>query len=720
MKQKIITLLGLLIIPITLLLYGTYFHGNGSREKLLCQLIYSGLERWHYSGKKIDDNFSEKAFGGFLEYMDTGKRFLLKEDIAVLKKYTDQIDDQFSSGNTEMMDSTSALLEKRIQQVMAFYPQLLEKPFDYSKEEYLEINTDNKVEYFNNLAELKESWRKVLKYRTLIRYLALMETQQDKTINVNAKEKDKMVKVPAKRVDTSKIDWKIEAKARQEVLKNFKSYFKRLLQGTQNDSLSIYLNSLVQIFDPHSTYFPPVDKESFDMQMSGSFEGIGATLLQEEEYVKVSGIVPGSPSWREKQLQPGDLILKVGQGDEEAVDIIGMRTQEAVKLIRGKKGTRVKLTVKKPDGRIIVVPIVRDVVVLEETFAKSAVLVQTKMNKRIGYIHLPGFYNDFAETGGRNSTDDVHKELDILKAAKVDGIILDLRNNGGGALLDAVNMSGLFIPQGPIVQVKAKDSKVSALDDPDPDVAYNGPLIVLVNTLSASASEILAAALQDYNRAVIVGGVRSYGKGTVQAMVSLDRFVGENTPPKKSYGALTITIQKFYRISGASIQLKGVTPNIVLPDRFDSFEIGESYMDYPLPADTVPPASFKKWQDIAPTTSELITRSKARVASSSSFQAVRKYIQLVKEMRQETRQSLKLADVVNQQEKLKIENDNLNQADTEMTFFQVLASRKTVQKESDPLNKLAMERQTEWFKEIKKDIILGEAVEILSDMLQVH
>lgn len=718
MRQKLMTLVGLLIVPITLLVYGTYFSGSNDHEKLLCQLIQSGLERWHYSGKKMDDEFSRKALNEFLDYLDNGKRLLLKEDMDYLKKYADKIDDYFVSGNTEVVETTKAIIEKRIHQVMEFYPQLLAQPFDFSKEEYLPLDSDKKGDYCTTLAELKESWRKVLKYRTLTRYIALMDTQLEKKDNNT--DLDTSVKHVAKHIDTSKIDKAVEAKARQEVLKSFKSYFNRLLQGNKNDAMSLYLNSLVQVFDPHSIYFPPVDKESFDMQMSGSFEGIGATLMQEDDYVKVSAIVPGSPSWRSKQIQPGDIIMKVGQGNEEPVDILGMRVQDAVKLIRGKKGTKVKLTLKKPDGRVQVLPLIRDVVILEETFAKSAIVVHKKLGKRVGYIHLPGFYNDFSNPDGRNSSDDVKRELDILKAAKVDGIILDLRNNGGGALQDAVNMSGLFIPQGPVVQVKAKDGRVSVLSDPDPDVAYNGPLVILVNTMSASASEILAAALQDYNRAIIVGGTRSYGKGTVQAMIDLNRMIVNSSADKDSYGALTITVQKFYRIVGTSIQLKGVTPDVVVPDRFDSYEIGESFLDFPLPDDNVSPASFQRWQLKSPATSQLIAKSKARIEASPAFGAIKRYIEQVKQMRQETQQSLKLADVVAQQETLKAESDSLNVADVELPYIQVLESRKIEKGNNPSLYQLAIERQTEWFKDIKKDITLAEAIEIVNDMLQTR
>jgi carboxyl-terminal processing protease len=695
-------------LSVTLLLSSNLFKDKSpKREKLLSHIIHTGLERWHYSGKKIDDEFSKHAFEEFLEYLDYGKRFLLLDDVRALRKYSDKIDDQFAAGSTEMMSAAVSSLEKRIQQVMAFYSQFLDKPFDFNQPETLEFDMEKRA-YCKNLEELKDYWRKYLKYRTLTRYIAFVKSRNKKA----GKEK---TDTP---IDYSRMDMELEKKARDAVRKSFKSYFDRLRQGIRNDSMSRYINSLLQVYDPHTVYFPPVDKETFDMSMSGSFEGIGALLNQDEEYVAVARLIPGGPSWRGKQLGAGDQILKVAQGKNEPVDIIGMRVQDAVKLIRGKKGTTVRLTVKKPDGQITEIPIVRDVVVLEETFARSAVLVNKTSGKRFGYIHLPGFYNDFARMDGRNATTDVKKELEALKKKGVDGIILDLRNNGGGALRDAVRMSGLFIPEGPVVQVKDKDSQIKVLDDPDPGVTYDGPLVVMVNTFSASASEILAAALQDYKRAVIIGGTHSYGKGTVQAMLNLDRFVSKRPDNKKGFGALTITIQQFYRISGNSIQLKGVTPDIVLPDRHDSFEIGERHLDYSLSWDAVPPASYRKWRSHSLVNDSTIARSKARVRQSPAFQRVIDYVRSVKAMRDDTMQSLQLGEVVKRQEQIKKERDKLTQFEKELLHVQVTQSRQLKKKNDRQLDKIAQERRQEWFKEIKKDLMLGEVVRIMSDMLR--
>ena len=350
----------------------------------------------------------------------------------------------------------------------------------------------------------------------------------------------------------------------------------------ESDWLSIYLNSITTIYDPHTAYFPPQDKENFDIAMSGQLEGIGARLTSKGGFIVVAEIVPGSACWRQGQLKVGDKILKVGQGDEEPIDITDMRTDHAVKYIRGKKGTEVRLTVKQVDGSVITIPIIRDIVILEETYTKSAVID----NK--GYINLPKFYADFSGNGGRDCSDDVKNEILKLKEEGVEGIILDLRNNGGGSLQDVVEMAGLFIKEGPIVQVKAKVGKPRVYSDTDESVYYDGPLVVMVNTYSASASEILAAAMQDYGRAVIVGGSpTTFGKGTVQRAFDLDGFVSEAYDEIKPLGALKLTLQKFYRIDGGTTQLKGVTPDIILPDTWSYLNVGEKDQEFPIPWDEI-------------------------------------------------------------------------------------------------------------------------------------
>ncbi len=696
MKRKIILLLSL--VTAAVLLFTQLFTVEKiSRERLLSYIIVRELEYRHYSKQKIDDEFSGKAFTEFLKFQDINKRFLIQEDIKRLRKYKDKIDDEIARGSTGLITLTRELLHKRITQVMGFYEEIMARPFDFTKEESLELDVDKRA-FCSNLDELKDLWRKTLKYNTMIRYINLLKTE--------------------KKVQGEK---ELEETARKEVSKSFKRNFDRLLQGNENDALSRYFNAVVNVYDPHTIYFPPKEKQDFDIEMSGTFEGIGALLGEKDGYVSVAQIIPGGPSWRQKELQPGDLILKVAQADEEPVDIVGMRVEDAVKLIRGKKGTLVRLTVKKPDGQIKVISIVRDVVVIEEAFARSAVLVQEQLGKTIGYIYLPKFYNDFSQEGnGRNSTDDVKMELEKLKKKKVQGIILDLRSNSGGALMDAIRMSGLFIPTGPIVQVKDKKHGAQSFDDPDPGISYSGPLVVLINSLSASATEILAAALQDYNRALIVGGAHSFGKGTVQIMLNLDSHFIRKPDYINSLGALAVTIQKFYRVNGTSIQLKGVTPDIILPDRFDYLELGEKYYDNPLEWDSVAPLTYKKWTDNPVDIKALAEKSRERVQKTEGFQQLKAYIQKLNEMHDDTLQSLHLQTVMKQQEEIRKETEKFNKSQEEDLPIKVFPCLDEEKELSPRLAKAAEERQQEWIGQIKKDLTLNETIAILNDLINVQ
>ncbi len=696
-----------MILLATAMLTFTFTQSRVDRAQFLSQLIYSGLENLHYNGKKTDKKFSEKAIKEFLDVLDPNKRFLLEKDVAELRHYTDKMDKEFAEGKTGLMSAATNLIQERIRDVMKFYEELLEKPFNFTIEENLELDPE-KRNYCANIQELKEFWRKSLKYRVLLQYITLKENQE-KELKANNKYK-------------TKNDAQLEKDARKAVEKSTKNNLNRLLQTFAKDGLTLYLNSLVQVYDPHSIYFPPLDKEAFDIQMSGSFEGIGALLREEDGYIKITSLVPGGPSWKQKRPQPGDTILKVGQGEEEPEDIVGMRVEDAVKLIRGKKGTCVKLTIKKPDGRIEIVPIIRDVVILEETFARSAVVGDETTGKRYGYIFLPRFYNDFSQSNGRNSTDDVQKELKKLKLKKVDGIIVDLRNNSGGALLDAVRMSGLFIPEGPIVQVKDSQTDVQVLEDPESDIDYSGPMIIMINSLSASASEIMAAALQDYERAVIVGSNQSFGKGTVQAMLNLDNYVNRKIYDGQSLGALTITIQKFYRINGASIQQKGVIPDVILPDQFSVLDIGESYLPYSLNTDSVPAAKYTKWPLNAENTKLLAEKSNQRTANEPRFKILQEFIQKLKTMQDQSLQSLKLSTVMGEQEKLRKEREFFDQQEEISCHIKIEPSQEILKESftSEELFKVEKDREKEWFNDIDKDILLKETMAIMNDMIEMQ
>ncbi|MDT8444873.1 MAG: carboxy terminal-processing peptidase, partial [Desulfuromonadales bacterium] len=481
--------------------------------------------------------------------------------------------------------------------------------------------------------------RSDLKYRTLNRYLKLLE---------DAGIEDPLT-VPAEQQK------KTELEAREKVRKQYDEYFERLKKETNKDHYDRYLNAFSRAFDPHTTYMPPQSKEDFDISMRGSLEGIGATLREEDGYIKVVKVIPGSAAARQGQLSADDVILAVAQGNEEPVDVTDMRLRDAVALIRGKKGTEVRLTLRRLGLKPFVVAIVRDVVVIEESFVKSVMLTDPQSGNRYGYVKVPSFYRDFENTRdggeGRNSTDDVKAALETFNEKEMSGLILDLRNNGGGALTDAVGVAGLFLGEGPVVQVRNGGGDAKVLYSYNKQVAYHGPLVVLVNQFSASASEIVAGALQDYGRAVVVGSEHTHGKGTVQVIMDLDKSLTlRNMREFMPLGALKMTTQKFYRVSGDSTQYRGVIPDVILPDRSRYNEYGERYLDYSLPWDRIEEVEHKEWPPVD--RAELNVKSQSRVAKDEDFIEIQRVAEAMGERIKNTRQSLRINDVVQERNDL--------------------------------------------------------------------
>jgi carboxyl-terminal processing protease len=555
------------------------------RNQLIALILSQQLPAQHFSHQSLDDNLSRKAFDLYLRQLDPRKRFLLQADVRDLNAFAIHVDDELSRGNVVLPDTGMELLNDRIRMVEGFVDTILEQGFDFAAREYLEIEP-KKLAYAENKDALRDRWRLMLK-------MQVIETYFDMLKDKNTKQTTKSTVI-----DPSRHPEELKG-AIKKVRESAHRSLQRLLKQSRQDHYDRYFDAVTRAFDPHSDYLAPTSKEDFDIQMSGSLEGIGALLREDEGLIKVVRIIPGSAAEKQGQLQAEDTILAVAEKDGEPVDISEMRIREAVGFIRGPKGTEVRLTVQKPDGSKLTIPITRDVVRIEETYVKSTVIKQGK--KAYGYLKIPSFYRDFAaQSNGeatRNVTDDTLEELNTLKRQKISGLIIDLRNNGGGALTDAVQISGLFLPGGPVVQVKDSQGTIRVLEDDDPAVDYNGELVVLVNQFSASASEILAAALQDYGRAFIIGGAHTHGKGTVQAMMDLNR----NLPlfqlqRYEDLGALKLTIQKFYRINGGSTQYKGVEPDLVVPSVADYLESGEKYLDYSLPWDQVESVDFSRWR----------------------------------------------------------------------------------------------------------------------------
>lgn len=593
---------------------------HGDRNKLLMNLLMQNFYSNHFKPREMNDQLSEQVFSLYLKRVDYDKRFFTQEDLKSFDVYKLELDDEIREGTFILYTSVQEKLAKRTQQVQGFYREILATPFDLNAKDSIETDDDKRTFAADDEA-LRQNWERNLKFEVLYEVAIHLDEQE--------KADFKGEKKPVEQ---------LESEARAKVLKRYNKLFDRLSRESEVDKLALYLNAIASVYDPHSGYFPPEDKQDFDNSMSGHFEGIGASLNTREGQTVVEEVIPGSASARQGELQAGDVIAKVAQGSEEPVDVLDMDRDEVVRLIRGKKGTEVRLTVKKKDGTFKVIPIIRDIVVLRETFAKSLVLNDKKGKKHsVGYIRLPRFYADFANKDGRRCAEDVAREVEKLKAEGVGGIILDLRSNGGGSLSDVVDMAGLFIEKGPVVQVKSRADRVDVLADRDPRVLYDGPLVIMMNEYAASASEIMAAAIQDYRRGVIVGST-SFGKGTVQRFFELDQQVPlRPATPQDGLGALKLTIQKFYRINGTTTQLKGVVPDIQLPDPWIySNRIGERVEDFPMEWDEIKPASFRTFSITEENIAEVKRRSQERVTKNPSFAMEESYARRVERDSKET------------------------------------------------------------------------------------
>ena len=547
----------LIVVALSFVAFQTMGKSNTvppSKYDKVLRLVGEMLMDYHFNPQDINDDFSAKVFKKYIKELDPEKTFFQKGDITILRKYEARIDDEIKGSQVESFLAAGKLFDQRMEEAALLYKEILAKPFEFTSDEDVQLDED-KLDFTANAAELKERWRKKLKFSVLERYADLLE-QREKN-----KGKEGFVVKP---------DEELEKEAREKVIKTYDRYFDRFrAKFNDDDKFNVFVNAITTTMDPHTEFFPPVDKRYFDEEMSGTFYGIGATLQYDEGNIKITSIVTGSPAYKSGELQPGDVIQKVGQGSAEPVDLTGYSVTDAVKVIRGKQGTEVRLTVKKADGTFKVVNLKREKIVQDEAYARSAIVNEN--GSKIGYIFLPEFYANFDDPNGNRSFTDVAKEVNKLKEEKVDGIVIDLRNNGGGSLYDVVQMAGLFIDEGPIVQVKDRDSKPTVLKDKDRNVLYNGPLAVMVNEFSASASEIFAAAIQDYGRGIVIGSTSTYGKGTVQRNIGL----GENaySMSNSELGTIKLTLQKFYRINGGSTQMRGVTSDIVIPDNLEYLKL---------------------------------------------------------------------------------------------------------------------------------------------------
>jgi len=684
------------------------------KKKIVMETVMRTIRDDHFAPRAIDDSFSSRVFHKILENLDYDKKFFTSQDLQQLSVYQYKIDDQINEGSVEFFNKLNEVFSKRIDQAEDYYKEILNKPFSFTGSDSIQLSGD-KLAYAANDQALKQRWTEYLKYRVLVKYVDLKKEQEKGS-------SDNKGTAAAKR----KSDAELEKEAREGVRKNQDSYFKRLRKIKDDDRFAIYVNSITTTEDPHTDYLPPRDKQRFDEAMSGSFVGIGAQLKEEEGKIKVAAILPGTPAKKQGELQPGDEILKVAQGSAEPVDVQGFEIDEVVSKIRGKKGTEVRLTVRQVNGATKVIPIVRGEVQLEEVFAKSAI-IESK-DGPVGYVYLPEFYADFNRSGnGRRSFIDVAREIEKLNNAGVKGIILDLRNNGGGSLDDVVQMAGLFIDKGPVVQVKSSGVRPDQLDDMRSGTLYDGPLAIMVNQNSASASEILAAAMQDYKRAVVVG-TPTFGKGTVQRLISLDDRYSRGNPLSlmqqrggqehvmggdQMIGSLKITFQKFYRINGGSTQLKGVTPDIILPDPYAAIEMGERRDKAALEWDEIPAANYTPVSNPV-NVGPLAEASRKRVAGSPAFRLIQEHAQRIKERDENNTYPLNEAAYRKQLDEANSVSKKMEDLEKQATPLKIVNVREdltVINQDSSRISKNA-----DWIKNLQKDIYLAETVNIINDL----
>lgn len=674
---------------------------NPDKDKLLIQIITFVLEQGHFDPIALDDVFSEELFSDYIEIVDPVKRYFYESDYKDFEKFKLTIDDQLKATDITFFNVVNERMLKRIEEVKVIYKDVLSKPFDYTINEEFETNYENST-FVKNKKEMKDRWRKQLKFSTISNYDDIKEEEEI------TKENDSDYVL--------KSEEQIEKEAREATLNSINIYFEDYIDDQQReDWFAVYVNTIVEEFDPHTYYLAPKGKEDFDQRMSGKLEGIGARLQKRMDYIKIVELISGGPAWRSNKLEVEDVILKVKQEDEDLpVDIVGMRINDAIKYIKGPKGTKVTLTIKKVDGTVKDVEIVRDVVELVETYAKSSVV--EKDDKKFGVINLPAFYVDFEDYKNINAAKDVKHEIERLKEDGIEGLVLDLRNNGGGSLPAVVDMAGLFIKDGPVVQVRSTGQPKEVLEDTDKSISWDGPLVILVNEISASASEIMAAAMQDYKRAIIIGGKQTYGKGTVQNVIDLNNMLRSNT--SGDLGALALTRQKYYRINGGSVQLEGVKSDVNVPGRFSFIDVGEKDKDNPLPYDEIDAAEYTVWDNYFDYEAT-VENSKKRMSNNEQLKLIEENAKWVKSKIDVTVYSLNYKSYKNQLEASELESkkfEAISNYNTSLTFKSHGFEKALIEQDTTDLR----EKRDRWHESLSKDVYVEEALNVLQDLKTSH
>ena len=664
------------------------------KDKVLIYILKNVLTRSHYVVKELNDDFSELVYDAFIDKLDVSKRYFTQEDLKEFSQYKYQIDNQLLQDDLSFYNLVYSRYLDKIKNAKSYYGDLLAQPFQFNKNETINVDYA-KVPFAKNDNQLIDYWRKQLKLQTISRIQEQTILQEEKLKEDNKFKTRSFVT--------------LEKEARKEVLKYMDDLYIRIEQLEHDDWFSTFLNSVVGAFDPHTTYMDPRDKEDFNQRMSGKLEGIGARLLSKGIYTHISDLVAGGPASEQGELEPGDIILKVAQGDEEPLDIVGMRLDDAIKFIKGKKGTEVRLTVKKKmDGSTKIISIIRDVVELDETFVKSSIV--EKNGKKYAIIDLPSFYFDSTDKSYRDSAKDMEKEIQRLKTDGVAGLIVDLRNNGGGSLKTAIEISGLFIDKGPIVQVKFRGQDPNVLNDTDAKVQWDKSLVVLVNELSASASEIFAASMQDYKRAIILGGNQTYGKGSVQSIRPINEFYPNY---KEDLGYLKMTIQKYYRVNGGSVQKEGVYSDIAMPSAYSYMKFGERDLESALAWDKVQQATYSQTNSYA-NFNDVVYNSKERIATDTSFKLVNEYAKWLKKNQDDTSYSLNYKKFSKDSDTRKKEAKKFKSVfdyKSNLTFTSPKYEQ-TLSKTDKDLE----DKRLAWHKNLSKDMYVSEALTVLSEL----
>jgi carboxyl-terminal processing protease len=720
MSKKFLPVLLVLTVASLFVAFQTQGRGGGDNPKTKNEKILRNvgmlLEQGHYSPKNINDSFSKQVLNRFVKDLDEDKSIFLQSDIDSFSKFENRIDDEIHGAKLESFYVINDSYTRRLNQASQYFTDLLSKPFDFTKDENVLLDGE-KLSYPKTEADKKEAWRKRLKYMVLSKYSDMLD---DRDANKNRKplsttdSAGALGKVAPKKF-VYKADSTLEREARDIIRKQIDRYFTTLKTHNTNDELfSSFVNAITGEMDPHSNYFAPVDSRGFNEMMSGKFYGIGAQLKEDESKIKIASLITGMPAWKSGEIGVNDEVIKIGQGNAEPVDVTGYAVTDAVKLIRGSEaGTEVRLTVRKPDGSIKVVSLKRGEIKLEDTFAKSAII---KGEHKIGYIYLPEFYMDFEKPNGAKCSEDVAKEIVKLKAENVEGIVMDLRGNGGGSLPEVVKMAGLFIEDGPICQVRGRDEKQPYLwKDRDKSILYSGPLTVMVDEGSASASEIFAAAIQDYKRGIIIGSTSTYGKGTVQRTIPLNPEAENPAFSKTSedLGTVKLTLQKFYRINGGATQLKGVTPDVVIPDRYEFFKSREKDNDAALSWDEINKAAYQPWVSTY-SSDAVINAAKDQVNTSTTFQTMKQQIEWI-DKKNDKEVSLNLAKYKADLQQMKTaykQLDSLYKLPKEMTVLNSSADTTGLSADKDKTD-----RNKQFLSRLKGDIYIDETVKVMNNMI---